>query len=471
LSNNNEKLTEKAMIQQIKQNEKDAISKAESDARQALKTALENKEQAIIKAKAEEEKAIRDVLAEADNNIRVIRETALKAIDEAKKTRGISVKTARDIEEKTVRDAYDAESKGLIGVDTKTARRIKHETLITVQRAKIDRERAIRQALLDEDNTINKALDIASRDKKRAEESRKRAIIYVTNDARAARLKAIQAAADDESRTVNEILVNHKKNLEAIKKQTQESLSALKTGEKAQPKAEKPEEPAIEQTIAAAEQPENKPPAETEESPKVEIAAKPEAEETPKAEIAAEPEAAETVEEQPSQETLEMEPQLPPEAEKTPEEEITARNETGEIIQEQAQDREETEENKEPLTGAEKNEAGEPIDEALKEDKKATVKDKGKSALYKGMMKVFINAPAEPLKIKALGEKLNDIENLRVLVISGGMGKNTEVTLSLNEDMPLIDILNSIPEVAGVTIKGKDIQLTLNQDTTGSKPA
>ncbi|MDD4874656.1 MAG: hypothetical protein PHE15_06770 [Dehalococcoidales bacterium] len=414
--------TKKAMIRQIKKNEKDAIYKADADARQAVKAAIENKELAIIKARADEGKMMRDMLMKTDDAIKVIRETELKAIDNAKNNRKISVKAAKDIEEQIIKDAYDAEAKGIIGADKKSVRRIKYGTLRTIQRAKIVRDSAIWQALLYEKNTIDKALQTAYRDKKKAEKDKKRAKIYASRDAGETKLKAIEIAWKTERDIVNGILLNHKITLEDIKKKARKSLSAIKSGRNSAPKFE------------------NKITVETEETYITGMPLTPETKEA--TEEQSESEITNTV-----FQTLE-------------DIEMCENTESSTTIEEAPVAVDSIKESEEPAI-SEVKELAKQTKNDLKEIKNLTINSNPESVLYKGMIKVIVGLPTEPFKIKTLGDKLKDIENLRVLVISGCMGKNTEITLSLNEYLPLVDILDSMPEVNDITIKGKDIFLTL----------
>jgi hypothetical protein len=125
-------------------------------------------------------------------------------------------------------------------------------------------------------------------------------------------------------------------------------------------------------------------------------------------------------------------------------------------------------------SSAEKNQniIAEPVVEpAPKEDKARIVPEitgtpKSKATLYSGIVRIAVKSPAEPHKIKLFGDKLNNIENVKILFIGGEINRNTIIDVELEKEVPLIDILSSLPEVADVSLKDKDnIQLVLKADS------
>jgi hypothetical protein len=56
---------------------------------------------------------------------------------------------------------------------------------------------------------------------------------------------------------------------------------------------------------------------------------------------------------------------------------------------------------------------------------------------------------------------LNNIEKVKVRFTGGDVNGNTIIHIELDEEMPFVDMLKTLPEVADVSIINNDIQLTL----------
>ena len=134
--------------------------------------------------------------------------------------------------------------------------------------------------------------------------------------------------------------------------------------------------------------------------------------------------------------------------------------------------KETTGKNKEETKEAKKAEA-----QAKKEAKKAEAqakeeakqaargKDKGSAArTYKGMIRLTIMPPVDSGQLKILEEHLSQVQDLRLVVVGGSVESGTEIVISAENPIPLLDILREMPPVAQVITKGKTAQITLKAE-------
>ncbi len=84
--------------------------------------------------------------------------------------------------------------------------------------------------------------------------------------------------------------------------------------------------------------------------------------------------------------------------------------------------------------------------------------------LFSGIVRIAVKSPAESHRIKMLGDELNKIDKVRMLFIGGEVNKDTVIHIKLDAEMTLIDVLKGLPDVADVSVKNKNIQLTLKTD-------
>jgi len=97
--------------------------------------------------------------------------------------------------------------------------------------------------------------------------------------------------------------------------------------------------------------------------------------------------------------------------------------------------------------------------------KAAKVEDKETSAeLYKGVVTLSIMPPVDLGQVKRLEESLQQAPDLRLVLVGGSVANGTEMVISAENPIPLIDILAKMPPVAQVTKKGKNIQVTLKAE-------
>jgi hypothetical protein len=107
--------------------------------------------------------------------------------------------------------------------------------------------------------------------------------------------------------------------------------------------------------------------------------------------------------------------------------------------------------------------------EARKKPKKAKPpKEKGKKTvvaegveLYQGMVTLNIMPPVDPVQLDSLKRALLEVEDLRVVMVSGVVDEGSRVLVSAAEPLPLLNILRGIPAVRGVVPKGDEIEVSL----------
>lgn len=105
--------------------------------------------------------------------------------------------------------------------------------------------------------------------------------------------------------------------------------------------------------------------------------------------------------------------------------------------------------------------------EAAKEKAKKEAKVEGKKTnaeLYKGLVTLSIMPPVDSGQVKRLEESLHESPDLSLVVIGGSTANGTEMVISAENAIPLVDILMKVPLVAQVTKKGKTLQVTLKAE-------
>jgi hypothetical protein len=97
--------------------------------------------------------------------------------------------------------------------------------------------------------------------------------------------------------------------------------------------------------------------------------------------------------------------------------------------------------------------------------KEAKVEDKKTSAeTHKGIVTLTIVPPVDLGQVKRLEESLHQSPDLRLVLVSGSVANGTEIVISTENPIPLIDILMKMPPVAQVTKKGKTLQVALKPE-------
>jgi hypothetical protein len=96
---------------------------------------------------------------------------------------------------------------------------------------------------------------------------------------------------------------------------------------------------------------------------------------------------------------------------------------------------------------------------------KAKMEDKGSGAeLYKGVVRLTIVPPVDSVQVRKLEEHLSQVPDLQLVLISGSIAEGTEIIVSTESPIPLLDILRDMPPVAQVAKKGKTTQITLKAE-------
>jgi hypothetical protein len=482
---NSETFNLKRAASKIRRDEKDALIKAESDARLAVDKAVTTRELDLTLARENEISTLRNMERQFENSIKTIREANRNRFDEIKKTRADAVAEARNKENLTVKKIYDEESSAIKGADKKNIQRIKYDTLRKVRQARLDTERAINEALFEEKHAIRKALDIANRDIDREAESQNRTRIRTIVDAKDAHLKASRDADLQYRKTADEIARSYRQKVADIKKQAQEDIINLKNGSWLTEKAVIPPAPAVEEKqetgVESALEDERLQEAEGQPAPdktvsdtetiipeSTDIEAVPAIEETP----AIQTESTESVESFPVEEYFpagEQEiPDMQPENEESlqPEPQVPAQQEFEEPVQRETEIPADIIEPTEVISNEEQGlavvseENAEPAPVTMSSAAIAELKKSG-ATLYSGIVKIAVKSPVETYRIKSFSDELNKIDKVRMLFIGGEANKDTMISIKLDEEIPLFDILKTMPDIDSVSLKNKLIQVTL----------
>ena len=100
-------------------------------------------------------------------------------------------------------------------------------------------------------------------------------------------------------------------------------------------------------------------------------------------------------------------------------------------------------------------------------DKTAAAKtgDKKETAeLFKGLLTLSIMPPLDLDQLKRLEESLNNSPDLRLVLVGGSVSSGTEMVVSMENAIPLVDILMNVPSVYQVNKKGNTLQITLKSE-------
>ncbi|MDD4923674.1 MAG: hypothetical protein PHF74_02405 [Dehalococcoidales bacterium] len=447
---NNEAANLKRTIRKIRQDEKDALAKAQYDARLAISKAAETRELELVLARETEMRTLRDMQQSFDSSIKAIREANKNNLDEIKKTRADAVTEARNLENRITREAYDEEAAKISGADRKTIQKIKYDTLKKIRLARYNTERAIKEALFEEKHATRKALDIAYRDIVKEEELQKRTMSRTIIDARNVHLKAINDADLRYRNTVDEIQKNYIQNTAAIRKQAREDIINLKNGSRL------PEREELSSTVMLEEKQEKSAATSLKEYDSQEIEEltlpdKPALE----AETATFKDSDDDLEPFTEESIATEEPEMQEQSDKAvdidKQPEPVEIPETDEVVS--------VEEKPASILSVEDNESATGDIRASE-----TESENMGATLYSEIVRITIKSPTESHRIKLLGDQLNNIDKVRMLFISGEVNRDTIIHVKLDEEIPLADILKKLPDVADVSVKNKNIQLTLKSD-------
>ena len=98
-------------------------------------------------------------------------------------------------------------------------------------------------------------------------------------------------------------------------------------------------------------------------------------------------------------------------------------------------------------------------------DKESTTVDKKTTAeLFKGQLTLSIMPPVDLGPLKRLEASLKNTPELRLTLIGGSVSSGTEMVVSMENAIPLVDILMDIPCIDQVNKKGKILQITLKSE-------
>ncbi len=81
--------------------------------------------------------------------------------------------------------------------------------------------------------------------------------------------------------------------------------------------------------------------------------------------------------------------------------------------------------------------------------------------LFQGMVTLNIMPPIDLTQLDSFKGALLKVSDLRVVVMSGAVAEGSRILISVEEPLPLLDILKKIPAVGGVVPKGSNIEVSL----------
>ena len=81
--------------------------------------------------------------------------------------------------------------------------------------------------------------------------------------------------------------------------------------------------------------------------------------------------------------------------------------------------------------------------------------------LFEGIVDLVILPPVDLGQMKELEKSLHQIQDLRVVLISGSVDKGTKVVVSARKPVPLVSVVSEMPLVEQVVKKGEKIQISL----------
>ena len=84
--------------------------------------------------------------------------------------------------------------------------------------------------------------------------------------------------------------------------------------------------------------------------------------------------------------------------------------------------------------------------------------------LYQGVVKLILALPIKLSRMREMEKTLHQVEGLHLEVIGGSLDDGAGIIVSVENPIPLIDILKGIPSVAGVAKQGKDIRVVLETE-------
>ena len=79
-------------------------------------------------------------------------------------------------------------------------------------------------------------------------------------------------------------------------------------------------------------------------------------------------------------------------------------------------------------------------------------------------MTLNIAPPIDFVQLDNLKRALLEVEDLRVVMVDGAVGEGSRVLVSVEEPLPLINILRGIPVVEEAVRKGREIEVRLKAE-------
>ncbi|MBE9512552.1 MAG: hypothetical protein IMY77_00605 [Chloroflexi bacterium] len=103
-------------------------------------------------------------------------------------------------------------------------------------------------------------------------------------------------------------------------------------------------------------------------------------------------------------------------------------------------------------------------EQTAKETAKRGAKEAVNAEPHRGIVKLTIVSPIDLGQVRKLEECLHQVQDLRLVLIGGSVAEGSEIIISAEKSIPLIDILREMPPVEQVVKKGKKIQIRLKPE-------
>lgn len=103
-------------------------------------------------------------------------------------------------------------------------------------------------------------------------------------------------------------------------------------------------------------------------------------------------------------------------------------------------------------------------EQTAKETAKREAKEAVSAESYRGIVTLTIVSPIDLGQARKLEECLHQVQDLRLVLVGGSVAEGSEIIVSAEKSIPLIDILREMPPVEQVVKKGKKIQIRLKSE-------
>ena len=104
------------------------------------------------------------------------------------------------------------------------------------------------------------------------------------------------------------------------------------------------------------------------------------------------------------------------------------------------------------------------VERVLEKEAEVETSEAAGDELYQGVVKLILILPIALSQMRKLEEALHRVEGLRLEAISGSVEGGSGIIVSVENPIPLVDILKGMPSVAEAVRQGKDIRVVLKTE-------